>query len=80
MVVDMHQDNAKEMLTILLKDRLIGGARYRIGIFYTGNVQVSEATGFFRTQYHPVASDESGNCCLRYAGAAETINSNFDQI
>lgn len=69
MVVDMHQDNGKEMLTILLKDRLVTGARYRIGILYTGNIQLSEAKGFFRRQYQPSngndPSSSSGNCCLK---------------
>lgn len=62
-VVDFHQDNSKEMLTLMLSQRLTQGGRYRVGILYTGTVFMNEAKGFFRMQY---SGTEETDCCQRY--------------
>jgi hypothetical protein len=56
------QDNQKELMTVLLKEPMERGMKYRLGILYTGQVQDS-TLGLFRTQYSSDAID--GNCCKR---------------
>ena len=57
------QDNQQELMTVLLKEPMERGTKYRIGILYTGQVQES-TVGLFRTQYSSDAID--GNCCKRH--------------
>ena len=67
MVLDIHHDNAKEMLTILLGDTLIRGDSYRIGVLYTGEIDTNGGEkGFFRLKYPSNQYDEEkNNCCPR---------------
>ena len=58
------QDNGKELMTILLKEPMKRGAKYRLGILYTGQIQ-DTTSGLFRTQYS-VSDAIDGNCCQRH--------------
>lgn len=60
----VHHDGQKEMLTIILKENLIKGAKYRIGLLYKGNIyDKATSQGFFKSQYE---IDNHEDCCKRF--------------
>lgn len=57
------QDGQKELMTVTLRETMKRGARYRVGLLYTGTVYEQTAKGFFRIQYE---ASNSVDCCKRY--------------
>ena len=61
-----YQDGQKELFTVTLRENMKRGARYRVGLLYTGSVYDKGSYGFFRVQYE---ASSYADCCKRYYSA-----------
>jgi len=56
----VHLNEDTEQLIIILKEELVVGAFYRIGILYLAEINDGDNIGFFRVQKK---NEDTGNCC-----------------
>lgn len=56
----IRQDVDKEMWNFFLREFVVPGNKYRIGLLYRGNIN-EKSKGFFRAKYN-----DPGSCCEKY--------------